>query len=438
MNTRPLKAAVLGCGVVGTEVVRRLHETRAALADRVGAPIDIAGIAVRDLERPRDLGVDPALLTNDPLELVKRDDVDIVVELLGGIEPARSLIVAAMEHGASVVSANKALLGEYGSVLHETAARHGVDLFYEASVAAAIPLLRPLRDSLGGDDVTRVAGIINGTTNYILDRMTETGGEFDAALREAVERGYAEADPTADVEGTDAAAKAVILASLAFHTWISPADVYREGITGVTAEDVADAGRQDCVVKLIAILERAGGQHGIQARVHPAMVPRTHPLADVKGADNAVVVQAAGAGQLLFRGAGAGGIPTASAVVGDVVTAARKRLLGHQETFTRATATGRGIPMRELRSRFHLSVRVRDSTAALDDIASALRMNDVRVDSVQRRHTAETDTWVLVTEESRESDLLSVVNSIAALPSVAGRPRFMRILEPVAHSAVVG
>ncbi|QDQ14992.1 homoserine dehydrogenase [Streptomyces spectabilis] len=443
MRSRPLKVAVLGCGVVGTEVVRRLHEAPGALADRIGAPVELAGVAVRDLTRPRDLGIDPALFRNDPLELVKRDGVDVVVELLGGIEPARSLLVTAMEHGASVVSANKALVAEYGAALHETAARHGVDLLYEASVAAAVPLLRPLRDSLGGDDIRRVCGIVNGTTNYILDRMTQTGGEFDAALREAVERGYVEADPTADVEGTDAAAKAVILTSLALHTWLTPSDVHREGITRVTAEDVADAHSHGCVVKLIATLERTADDGEVQVRVHPAMVPLTHPLADVRGADNAVVIEAAGAGRLLFRGAGAGGVPTASAVVGDLVTAARARLLARRTTATPDAATPpaatvRARPMRELRGRYHLSVRVADPTAALDDIVSALRAHDVPVDSVRRRRTAEHDTWLLVTETTREADLLAAVESLAALPAVASAPRFLRILDPLGQEAVVG
>ncbi|WP_411144618.1 homoserine dehydrogenase [Streptomyces sp. x-80] len=433
MNAEPLRVAVLGCGAVGTEVVRRLHETRAVLAGRVGAPLELAGVAVRDLRRPRGLAIDPQLWTDDPLALVKRDDVDIVVELLSGTEPAHALITTAMEHGASVVSANKALLAAHGPSLHETAALHGVGLSYEASVAAAIPLLRPLRDSLVGDRITRVVGIVNGTTNYILDRMTQTGGDFGAALREAVERGYAEADPTADVAGTDAACKAVILASLAFHTWMPLESVHREGITGVTATDVADAHACDRVVKLVTVLERIParhGQEGILARVHPAMVARAHPLADVPGADNGVIVEAPDTGPLLFRGAGAGGAPTSSAVIGDLVTAARRRLLGHRETTAPATEPELTQHIRELRTRYHLRIGVNDSLSGLDGVTSVLRSHDVGVDSVRRSRTAGRDALTVTTGTVREPDLHAAVAAVAALPSVDTPPRLMRLLDP--------
>jgi homoserine dehydrogenase len=235
----PLKVALLGCGVVGTEVVRILTEQRDDLAARVGAPLELAGIAVRRAGRARDIAVDPALVTTDAHALVSRDDIDLVVEVIGGIEPARSLILAALENGASVVTANKALLAEDGATLFAAADKHQRDLYFEASVAGAIPILRPLRESLAGDDVTKVLGIVNGTTNFILDKMDSTGAGFEEALEEAQSLGYAEADPTADVEGFDAAAKAAILASLAFHTRVTAADVHREGITEVTATDIA-------------------------------------------------------------------------------------------------------------------------------------------------------------------------------------------------------
>src|SRR4051812_30077247 len=273
---RSVKIALLGCGTVGSEVVRLLHEQDGDLTARIGAPLEIVGIAVRRLGRERGaLPITESLLTTDALGLVKRDDVDVVIEVVGGIEPARSWLVEALRAGKSVVTANKALLAEDGAALHDAAADGGADLYYEASVAGAIPLLRPLRESLHGDRVTRVTGIVNGTTNFILSSMDSSGAGFSEALEEATELGYAEADPTADVEGFDAAAKAAILASLAFHTRVTAADVFREGMTAVTAADVASAKAMGCTIKLLCLAERSGD--AVSVRVHPAMIPRTHP-----------------------------------------------------------------------------------------------------------------------------------------------------------------
>ena len=342
---RPLRVAVLGCGVVGSAVVRLLTETRADLAARVGRPLELVGVGVRRAGRNRTAsGIDEALFTTDSHDLVTR--ADLVVEVIGGIEPARSLILRAMEHGASVVTANKALLAEDGPTLYAAAAQHGVDLYYEAAVAGAIPLLRPLRESLAGDSVRRVLGIVNGTTNYVLDKMDSSGAGFSEAVEQAQALGYAEADPTADVEGFDAAAKAAILASLAFHTRVRGSDVHREGITEVSATDVQSAKDMDCVVKLLAICERttdASGLEGVSVRVHPALIPRSHPLAGVREAFNAVFVEADAAGQLMFYGRGAGGDPTASAVLGDLVAVARHRVLGGRAQDR--TASGRLVPV---------------------------------------------------------------------------------------------
>ena len=276
MRTRPLKVALLGCGVVGSEVARIMTAHADDLAARIGAPVELAGVAVRRPDRVRE-GIDPALVSTDAAALARRDDVDVVVEVIGGIEPARALITSAFENGASVVTANKALLAEDGTTLHESAEKHGVDLFYEAAVAAAIPLVRPLRESLAGDKVNRVLGIVNGTTNFILDRMDSNGAGYGEALDEATALGYAEADPTADVEGFDAAAKAAILAGIAFHTRVRLDDVYREGLTEVSAADIASAKRMGCTVKLLAICERADDGRSVTARVHPAMIPLSHP-----------------------------------------------------------------------------------------------------------------------------------------------------------------
>ncbi|MEV4086785.1 homoserine dehydrogenase, partial [Nonomuraea fuscirosea] len=290
-----------------------MHEQAGDLAARVGAPLELAGVAVRRLGRKRDVEVDPALLTTDAEALVTRDDVDIVIEVIGGIEPARSLIVSALSRGKSVVTANKALLAADGATLHEAARTGRGDLYFEASVAGAIPLLRPLRESLAGDHVKRVLGIVNGTTNYILDKMDSTGASFTDALEEAQTLGYAEADPTADVEGFDAAAKAAILAGLAFHSRVRAEEVHREGITDITATDVASANAMGYVIKLLAICARSDDGRSFGVRVHPAMIPRSHPLAGVREAYNAVFVEAESAGQLMFYGKGAGGAPTASA-----------------------------------------------------------------------------------------------------------------------------
>jgi homoserine dehydrogenase len=323
---RPLKVALLGCGVVGSQVARLLSEQANDLAERVGAPLELAGVAVRRPRRHPD--VPAGLLTTDAAALVERSDVDVVVEVIGGLEPARGLLLAAMKTGKSVVTANKALLAEDGATLHAAARASGVDLYFEAAVAGAIPLLRPLQESLAGDRINRVMGIVNGTTNFILSRMDETGAGFGEALEEATALGYAEADPTSDVDGFDAAAKAAILAGLAFHTRVTASDVHREGIGDVTAADVASARVMGCTVKLLAICDRVRGADGAESvgvRVHPAMIPRSHPLAGVGDAFNAVFVEGDAAGQLMFYGRGAGGAPTASAVLGDLVAVARNR-----------------------------------------------------------------------------------------------------------------
>ena len=332
-----VRVALLGCGSVGSQVAAALAEgsaARAELSARAGAEIELVGVAVRDTGRPRE-GVDPALLTTDAAALVRR--ADVVVELVGGLEPARTLLLDAIAAGASVVTGNKALLAAHGSELHAAAHAAGVDLYFEAAVAGAIPIIRPLRESLAGDRVERVLGIVNGTTNYVLDQMDTHGQSFDDAVARAQELGFAEADPTADVDGWDAAAKAAILATLAFHTPVTIDDVHREGIRAVSAEDVAAAREAGAVVKLLAVAERTTGVdddgaavEGVQARVHPVLLSREHPLASVRGAYNAVFVEAAAAGDLMFYGQCAGGRPTASAVLGDLVTLARHRQDGSQ------------------------------------------------------------------------------------------------------------
>ena len=429
-QTAPLKVAVLGCGVVGTEVVRMLHVHSDELAQRVGAPLELAGIAVRRPARPRDLPVDPSLFTTDAAELVARPDVDLVIEVIGGIEPARTLLLAALERGASVVTANKALLAEDGATLYDAARRGGTDLYCEASVAGAIPLLRPLRESLAGDRVTRVIGIVNGTTNYILSKMDETGAGFEEALEEAQALGYAEADPTADVDGFDAAAKAAILAGLAFHTRVTAADVYREGISDVSAADVASAKEMDGIVKLLAIAERGPdrtGRDSIGVRVHPAMIPRTHPLASVGDAYNAVFVEAEAAGQLMFYGRGAGGAPTASAVLGDVVAVARNRLTGARGMGDSSYAALRIRPMGETLTRYHVSLDVADKAGVLANVAQAFAHHDVSIQTVRQEGHGGDATLELVTHTASDAALSATVGQLRDLDVVRAVASVLRV-----------
>lgn len=391
-ETAALTVAVLGAGTVGTEVLRLLAQQSADLAQRVGVPLEVIGVSVRDRAKDRGPHVDPALLTEDAEALVRR--ADLVVELMGGIEPARSLLLEAMAHGASVVTANKALLAQCGAELYEAADAAGVDLHFEAAVAGAIPLVRPIRESLAGDRIQRVLGIVNGTTNYILDAMTRTGAGFDEALRRAQELGYAEADPTADVEGLDAAAKASILASLAFHTRVGMQDVHCEGITHVSADDIAAATRMDRVVKLLSIVERVEDEDGterVSARVYPTMIPTHHPLASVAEAYNAVFVEAEAAGSLMFYGQGAGGAPTASAVLGDLVSVARLRMHGGKGPSESSYASLPIAPIEELRSGFYVALTVRDEPGVLAAVAGALSEHGISIATIHQEPIVQSD-----------------------------------------------
>ncbi|MDT7550806.1 MAG: homoserine dehydrogenase [Actinomycetota bacterium] len=421
----PLRVALLGCGTVGAEVVRLLHSSADDLAARIGAPLELAGIAVRRLQKQRDLPVDDALFTTDAAALVARDDVDLVVEVIGGIEPARTLLLAALSSGKGVVTANKALLAEDGATLHAAARDAGADLYYEASVAGAIPLLRPLRESLAGDHITRVMGIVNGTTNFVLTRMDEAGMGFAEALDEATALGYAEADPTADIEGFDAAAKAAILAGLAFHTRVTAADVHREGITEVSAADVASAKEMGCVVKLLAIAEKDGNAVGV--RVHPAMIPRTHPLGTVREAYNAVFVEGASAGQLMFYGRGAGGSPTASAVLGDLVAVARNTLSGARGAGESSYADLRIRPMGEVVTRYHINLDVADKAGVLAAVAGAFARHDVSIRTVRQEGHAGDASLVVVTHTATDAALQAVVEELRGLDTVRAVASVMRV-----------
>jgi homoserine dehydrogenase len=426
---RSVKIALLGCGTVGSEVVRLLREQDADLTARIGARLELAGIAVRRPGRRRG-AIDPALFTTDALGLVKRDDVDVVIEVVGGIEPARTWLTEALRAGKSVVTANKALLAEDGAALHDAAAEGNADLYYEASVAGAIPLLRPLRESLHGDRVTRVTGIVNGTTNFILSSMDATGAGFGEALDEATELGYAEADPTADVEGFDAAAKAAILASLAFHTRVTAADVFREGMTGVTAGDMASAKAMGCTIKLLCIAQRgpdAQGQESVSVRVHPAMIPRTHPLAGVGDAFNAVFVEAEAAGQLMFYGRGAGGTPTASAVLGDIVAAARNRLTGTRAPSESSYAHLPIRPIGEAETRYHISLDVAERPGVLAAVAGVFAKHDVSIATVRQSGRSEDAQLIIVTHAAPDANLAATVAELSRLDIVRSIASVLRV-----------
>jgi len=424
----PQTVALLGAGVVGSQVARLVLEQRDDLSARVGAPLDLVGIAVRRLDADRGFDVDPALLTTDASALIRERRPDIVVEVMGGIEPARTLILEAFENGAGVVTANKALLAEDGAALYAAAARNGSDLYYEASVAGAIPLLRPLRESLVGDRVQRVLGIVNGTTNYILTRMDESGAAFDDALAEAQALGYAEADPTADVEGYDAAAKAAIIAGLAFHSSVTLADVHREGITGVTPSDVAAARESGHVVKLLAIAERSLDGRGINVRVHPAMVPRTHPLAGVREAYNAVFVESDAAGQLMFYGRGAGGAPTASAVVGDIVAVARNRISGGHGPRESSYEALPVLPLGASTTRYYLAIDVADKAGVLEKVAHAFAEHGVSIETMRQDGHGDDATLQIVTHSAGEAHLADTVETLRGLDVVRAVASVMRVV----------
>ena len=411
-----IKVALLGAGNVGSQAARILVEDNAVLEKRIGAPVELIGIAVRDTNASRHWNADPSLYTTDAESLI--DAADVVIELTGGIEPARTRILRALKAGKSVVSGNKALLAKHGVELQAAADESGAQLSYEAAVAGAIPILRPLRDSLAGDRVTRVLGIMNGTTNYILDQMDTTGASFADALAEAQKLGYAEADPTADVEGHDAASKAAIVASLAFHSDFTIDDVHTEGITSITADDVAAADADGYVIKLLAICEREG-EDGANIRVNPTLIPRQHPLAGVHGAFNAVFVEAENAGELMFYGPGAGGAPTASAVLGDFVSLARRLVLGGPGVPETSHAQLHATSLDNVISRYSVGVLVEDRLGVLANITRILAEHGISVDSLRQSTPKEGAAQIrMVTHSAKDSDLRRAIAVIDALDTV--------------------
>ncbi|MBM7051007.1 MULTISPECIES: homoserine dehydrogenase [unclassified Rothia (in: high G+C Gram-positive bacteria)] len=418
-DPQPIKVALLGAGNVGAQVARMLMDDASVLSQRIGTGVELIGIAVRDTAAPRQVDIDSSLLTTNADALI--DAADVVIELTGGIEPARTRILRALNAGKSVVSGNKALLAKHGMELQAAANKTGAQLSYEAAVAGAIPIIRPLRDSLAGDHVTRVLGIMNGTTNYILDQMDTTGAQFSDALAEAQRLGYAEADPTADVEGHDAASKAAIVASLAFHSEFTIDDVHIEGITSISAEDVKAAADDGFVIKLLAVCERDG--EGVNIRVNPMLIPREHPLASVHDAYNAVFVQADNAGELMFYGPGAGGAPTASAVLGDFVSIARRMVLGGPGIPESSHASLVATSLSNVVSRFSVGLQVDDKLGVLADITRIFSEHSVSIQTIRQTRTGgsadnKMATIRIITHRATNENLTKCMAVVDALGTV--------------------
>jgi homoserine dehydrogenase len=418
---------LLGAGTVGGALVRRLVGESEAIALKTGLTFDVRKIGVSRLDRERDFAVTEGLLTDDPFEVVHDPTVDLVVEVMGGKYPAGDLILAALKARKPVVSANKELIAARGPELIAAAERAGVPFLFEAAVGGGIPIIRPLSETLAGETLDRVLGIVNGTTNYILTEM-EQGATYLTALEQATDLGYAEPDPTADVTGADAAAKAAILASLAFGTWVDIADVYTEGIEDLTAVDMSFAAEFGYVVKLIAVCERT--EAGVNARVHPAMVPRDHPLASIRGATNAVFIEGASIDSLLFSGPGAGGEPTATAVLGDVIDAARETLAGAQVAPRIRFSPGEMIPFTDILTRWYVRLQVDDQPGVLAKIAAAFGDEDVSIRSVWQEGVDEEAALIVVTHRAPESAQRAALSTFSAIPEVIEVASIIRVLGP--------
>jgi len=426
-----VRVGLLGCGIVGGALVQIIGERADAIEAASGIRLEVTSIAVRSTSRDRGDGIDAALLTTDARALVVSSDVDLVVEVIGGIEPARELILAAVAAGKPVVTANKELLANCGAELYAAADAAGVDLLFEAAAAAAIPIVRPLRESLIGEDIRRVMGIVNGTTNFILTKMAEEGSAYGDALAEAQELGFAERDPTADVEGFDAGAKAAIMASIAFGSRVVAGDVYHEGISNVTAADIEFAKRLGYQIKLLAIAEMFDdGQREIGVRVHPAMVPDSHPLASVRGSFNAVFVECVDAGELMFYGRGAGGRPTASAVLGDVIDAAINVSRSTHRTVPGALSTEvasiRAID--DLESAYYVNLEVDDSPGVLSTVSGVFGGHGVSIRSMEQEGLAGEARLVFVTHRAVERDLQATLHDLRKLDVVLGVRSVMRVI----------
>jgi len=411
-----VRVGILGCGNVGTALVRLLAANADLITRRSGVRIEVTRVAVQNLTKERDVTFAPGVLTNDAEVVVADRDVDVIVEMIGGVEPARSLILTALKAGKPVVTANKELLANFGAELFEVAATAGVDLLFEASVAGGIPLIRPLRESLVGERIRRVTGIVNGTTNYVLTRMTDARCSLADALAEAQALGYAEPDPTADIDGFDAAAKAAIIASIAFGARVVAGDVSREGIRNITAEDIGAAAELGYVVKLLAVTEEHDG--AVSARVHPAMVPVGHPLASVQGSYNAVFIEGEAVGQLMLLGRGAGGGPTSSALLGDLIDAAKNLHSGARGATVGALERRPIRPIDETSSQFYVSLDAADRPGVLATISGVFGDHEVSIQSMQQKGQGDDARLIFVTHVAREAAVAATIRAVRDLEAV--------------------
>ena len=420
-----LTIGLLGCGTVGGALVDLLDARRATITARTGVELSIGAIAVRDTAKHQDRLADPSLLTTDTAAVVADPEVDIVVELIGGTDPALMLVRTALENGKPVITGNKELLAAHGPEMYAVAAEQGVDLLFEAAVAGGIPLIRPLRESLVGEDISRVMGIINGTTNYILTKMSQEGADYADALADAQALGYAEADPTADVEGYDAGAKAAIIASIVFGVDVRSSDVQHEGISSITAADIDTAKRLGYVIKALAVIERADGE--VAVRVHPAMVPTGHPLANVNDSFNAVFVEGATVGDLMFYGRGAGGGPTASAVLGDLVDAAVNVANGAAARLS-ITEKARLRSVDELSSQYYLTMVVSDEPGVLAQVATVFGTQGVSIQVMEQSGTGGDAELCLILHETTEAALHATLDELDGLDVVRGIGSVIRLV----------
>jgi homoserine dehydrogenase len=419
------RVGLLGCGNVGAALVGLMADHRDDVAARTGVRLELARVAVRDVAKRRPVDLPPGVLTDDAESVVTDPSIDVIVEVMGGMEPAGALIRAALDAKKPVVTANKELLANAAPELFAAAGRAGVDLLFEAAVAGGIPIIRPLRESLAGDRLRRIMGIVNGTTNFILTRMAEEGQTFGEALSEAQTLGYAERDPTADVEGYDAAAKAAILATVAFGAQVGARDVYREGITGITPEDISMAERLGYVVKLLAVIEAVEGE--LAVRVHPAMVPHDHPLAAVRESFNAVFVEGEAVGDLMFYGRGAGGRPTASAVLGDLVDAAANLRQGRVAALP-AGPPARLRPIDELRSGYYVTIDVVDRPGVLERVAAVTARHSVSIWKMEQLGMGNEARLVLVTHTSLERSMQATLDDLRTLDVVDRVGTLLRVV----------